>query len=138
MPNTVSGVNWYFCRETLKAFTLTQVRKCCFWPFWLICNIAWELAPTSLRCTASCTQTRNRVALRQLCDELANGKAVHCSNPFFFVKRAHTDHLNEKHMAFFFIICTVSYNTNLKYPFYKRTNTTFKSDYNGYTTRYHL
>lgn len=40
--------------------------------------------------------------LRQLCDELANEKAVQCPHLSLFVKRAHTNHLNEKDMTFFF------------------------------------
>lgn len=76
--------------------------------------------------------------LRQLCDELANEKAVQCPHLSLFVKRAHTNHLNEKYMTFFFIICTVCYNTNLKYPSYKRTNVTFNSDYTGYNTHHRL
>lgn len=71
-------------------------------------------------------------------DQLASGKAVQCPNPFFFVKRAHMDHLNEKWHFFFVIICTACYNTNLKYPSYKRTNITCRSDCNGYTTQHHL
>lgn len=57
--------------------------------------------------------------LRQLCDELANEKAVQRPHLFFFVKRALTNHLNEKHDIFF--LSSVQCVTNLKYPSYKRT-----------------
>lgn len=43
-----------------------------------------------------------QVMCRQLSDELVNKRLPIAPNPFFFVKRAHTDRLNEKYMAFFF------------------------------------
>lgn len=45
--------------------------------------------------------------LRQLCDELANEKAVQRPHLFFFVKRALTNHLNEKHDIFFYHLYSV-------------------------------